>query len=81
MTVSMFVQACNDKGISNIAAMSSTRSRYSVVTLLHMKRATTSHHVGYGSAQHAFQSAEKGSNTHMYDNVLRMCVKKSEERR
>ena len=76
MTVSMFVQACNDKGISNIAAMSSTRSRYSVITFTPGGKATTSHHTSYGAANFAFRKADQASNTHLYDNVLRMCMKK-----
>ena len=72
----LFVQACNSQGIANMARMSSTRSRYSVITFLRDRKAMTSHHTIYGRANEAFRTADKDSNTHMYDNVLRMCIRR-----
>ena len=72
-----FVQACNDKMVGNIAAMSSTRSQYSVITFLPGQRATVSHHTRWGDANTAFRGRDKDSNVHIYNNALRMCAKRS----
>ena len=69
-----FVQACNDQRIANMALMNSTRSRYSVITFIKGQAATKSHYTGWGNANNAFRNV--GGDTHIYDNMLRMCVRK-----